>query len=817
MRGLRSVHAGLIVAAALLVAAATALAPGLGAQQLVGRVLQPDRVAPAPGVVVTILDARDSTLARALTGRSGDFRFRVALPGRYRVRAMRVGFRPTEAVADIRATAAPDTITLVLTGESVRLTTVTVSSTSTCRDAARAGPEVASAWEEARKALEASDLAMAGESPVLAEWIQYDRSLDSTGRIVRRQTVRTTRSPTQRAFRSAPAEQLARDGYVVEDSGVAMFFAPDASVLLSPSFAATHCFGLVAPPPGREGLLGIEFRPNAPRRGRPDIEGTFWLDRASAELRSLDFRYTELPAPTERAQPGGRVEFLRLTSGHWLVHRWSIRMPLLGRAERVSLPGRRLAVNATRRSLREIQVTGGEVTRVERSDTTIYRAQGSVLTVRVLESDRSSVAPGARIQLEGTDYEAIADSLGVVRFDPVLAGRYRVHARSAVMDFLAADPAGEDVDVRERALTTATIVLPTGADIVASLCGHRAVSRDLGLLYGIARDSAGDPVARAAVSLTELRSLDVDATQPYWTQETLGTLTGDDGQWRLCAVPLNSDVFVRIATDDGFGSTRARLAAERPLANAELTWRAGDGGEEIAPGNAALIDIFVTDHERVPVPDAIIELEGRRPPVRRARTDSAGRALVPAIGIGTIRVRIRRVGFVEGRLTLDVAAGRNTLPILLDRSRAATLDTVRVVGDRLMLARHTAFERRLGTGAATASITAADIARRNPISTWQMFTTVSSVGMINGPDGVLVISRRMLSADLNPVAGAPCYMRVAIDGYLLPETKVNLEQVLPRPSEIHGIEVFAGPARIPPEYSAGGTNMFCGLIVVWTK
>ena len=82
------------------------------------------------------------------------------------------------------------------------------------------------------------------------------------------------------------------------------FFAPDASVLLSPSFASTHCFGLVAPPPGREALIGIEFRPNAPRRGHPDIEGTFWLDRASAELRSLDFRYTELPAPTERAEPG---------------------------------------------------------------------------------------------------------------------------------------------------------------------------------------------------------------------------------------------------------------------------------------------------------------------------------------------------------------------------------------------------------------------------------------------------------------------------------------------------------------------------------
>jgi hypothetical protein len=41
--------------------------------------------------------------------------------------------------------------------------------------------------------------------------------------------------------------------------------------------------------------------------------------------------------------------------------------------------------------------------------------------------------------------------------------------------------------------------------------------------------------------------------------------------------------------------------------------------------------------------------------------------------------------------------------------------------------------------------------------------------------------------------------------------------MMPPPSEIFGIEVFAGSARQPLEFGGEGEERYCGLISVWTK
>jgi hypothetical protein len=54
------------------------------------------------------------------------------------------------------------------------------------------------------------------------------------------------------------------------------------------------------------------------------------VDRASAELRRLEFEYTRAPTRGPRGVPGGTVEFLRLPDGRWLTSAWQIRMPVEG-------------------------------------------------------------------------------------------------------------------------------------------------------------------------------------------------------------------------------------------------------------------------------------------------------------------------------------------------------------------------------------------------------------------------------------------------------------------------------------------------------
>jgi hypothetical protein len=37
------------------------------------------------------------------------------------------------------------------------------------------------------------------------------------------------------------------------------------------------------------------------------------------------------------------------------------------------------------------------------------------------------------------------------------------------------------------------------------------------------------------------------------------------------------------------------------------------------------------------------------------------------------------------------------------------------------------------------------------------------------------------------------------------------------PTDIHGIEIYSGPADVPPEYAGANSDSFCGLIIIWTR
>jgi hypothetical protein len=163
-----------------------------------------------------------------------------------------------------------------------------------------------------------------------------------------------------------------------------------------------------------------------------------------------------------------------------------------------------------------------------------------------------------------------------------------------------------------------------------------------------------------------------------------------------------------------------------------------------------------------------------------------------------------------------VQPGRTPATVLLERTSGVVLDAVRVEADAAeKRERHNDFERRRRDGLAAASITRADIERRQVVSAWQMLSNVSSVELIVGPEGVVPVSRRVTSLDL--VGGRNCYMRLAIDGVVLHDVPINLGLHMPPPSEIYGIEVFAGPATIPAQYAGDFRNMACGLIAVWTR
>jgi hypothetical protein len=128
-------------------------------------------------------------------------------------------------------------------------------------------------------------------------------------------------------FRSVPAEQLEREGFVLVDDQGWTYHEPDAEVLLSTSFLRTHCFDTKVGTGETEGLVGLGFQPARGRR-LPEITGTLWVDRHSGELRHLEFKYVRLPQGLSAPNAGGRVEFMRVPTGAWMVRDWIIRMPI---------------------------------------------------------------------------------------------------------------------------------------------------------------------------------------------------------------------------------------------------------------------------------------------------------------------------------------------------------------------------------------------------------------------------------------------------------------------------------------------------------
>jgi hypothetical protein len=165
------------------------------------------------------------------------------------------------------------------------------------------------------------------------------------------------------AFGATPPETLNTLGYLrtVADAQY-LYDVPNAEVLLSDAFVGTHCFS-VRSDDDRPALIGLGFRPRKKVKQFVDVRGTLWLDRASAELRELEFEYDNTPEgpfetcdkapfikitpdllmevpPFSQPQPrcsltrnnrdnrlqlGGRADFVRLASGEWLISKTLLR------------------------------------------------------------------------------------------------------------------------------------------------------------------------------------------------------------------------------------------------------------------------------------------------------------------------------------------------------------------------------------------------------------------------------------------------------------------------------------------------------------
>lgn len=318
--------------------------------QTVRGVLVDDAGRPVDGTVVGLYPAGGGrALAGGLTDRGGRFTLSAPAPGRYLVRAERIGYRPVSAEVELAAGETAE-VRLATAVRVFVLDPVEVTADSRCVVRPGAGMQAYEIWQQAAVALRATELV---EEQKLVEYTvrTYTREMLHAMRS------RTRRDPPRRVrgqpFETLSPQELAAHGYVREEGDTVTFYGPDATVLLSDEFQDTHC--LYVQQRGRRGRVGVAFEP-VEGRTTVDIRGTLWLDARTGELRDVEYEYTGMADNSRRSPSGGRVEFQRLPSGAWIVSRWQIRTTRV-------LTGRRRAP-AFAEIIADVREAGGQVSEI---------------------------------------------------------------------------------------------------------------------------------------------------------------------------------------------------------------------------------------------------------------------------------------------------------------------------------------------------------------------------------------------------------------------------------------------------------------------
>lgn len=536
----------------------------LKAQSVRGTLVEEGSGIPIEGAFVVLLDGSDSTVAGTLTDDRGVFLLQAQAAGRYAVRAERIGYDSFSSPPLSLTLGPPLQYRLEMPVSPVVLAALNVEGERRCESRPEAGRRMAQVWEEAKKAL------------TTAVWTQEHRAFRFTTRLHRStldpRNLRVLKEEAEiqsglavNPFRALPVEELATSGYTRQlASDTTEYYAPDALVLLSDLFLDDHCFRVVDGGGETAGMIGLGFEPLF-ETDRTDISGVLWLDRSTAQLQFIQYRYENLPSGVESDDLGGRVGFRRLPGGAWIVNDWRIRMPVLEQITVMDRTGPAVPGNPPRARqvtrLGAIEEQGGEVLIVADQRGRIAVAPGELtpgrgaLSGQVFDSTSNAPLRGASVSLLGTNLRTTSDSEGRYSLDNLPVGEFYLtfsHRRAGALRLGAVL---QRAVVREGQVTQVDLAIPPASALIATLCppaeGASARPTESLVAGTVVRAGSDTPVKGAVVHLAthvlgvlaapvNAERLSVLKAAGISGPESLSrfeTVTDENGSFLLCGIP----------------------------------------------------------------------------------------------------------------------------------------------------------------------------------------------------------------------------------------------------------------------------------------
>ena len=197
----------------------------------------------------------------------------------------------------------------------------------------------------------------------------------------------------------------------------------------------------------------------------------------------------------------------------------------------------------------------------------------------------------------------------------------------------------------------------------------------------------------------------------------------------------------------------------------------------------------------------------------RVTTSATGKFRFLQVPSGQYLLVVRRIGYAPASGIVQVKSG-DTLRLSYTLARsAAVMDTIRV-RERRVSVRMTEFDTRRAQGIGQ-FLTQEDIEKRNSLQILDYLRNMRSVIVSRQTQeafGATIALSKREGGSFSTGSGA-CAMQILLDGIVLPRF-FDLE-LLPSPKQVAGVEVYSGPATVPPQF--GGPDRRCGVIAVWTR
>jgi hypothetical protein len=186
------------------------------------------------------------------------------------------------------------------------------------------------------------------------------------------------------------------------------------------------------------------------------------------------------------------------------------------------------------------------------------------------------------------------------------------------------------------------------------------------------------------------------------------------------------------------------------------------------------------------------------------RSDSVGEFVI-AVPAGTQELSFRRLAYEPIVLRVAVPPGDTTdIEVTLDVvAQRLTGVVVQAHAEQVRFLQAFAARRRHGIGH---FITRAEIEQRRPLLLSDMLRMIPGAVVSVGNNGRTALRFSRVGSNTCP----PLYF---VDGMYLAGYSID---DMP-PGDVEGVELYAGPAGVPPEFNRAVTMPGCGAVIIWTR